>query len=135
MAAGDNLRIAGVVALYFAVSITLVFANKILMPSGTAKSDDDIDAPLFVTWFQCLLTSLIIWCCGRLAANARPDSWLKEFPLGAQRSRCSARSQSGCEPPLADRCVLLVLCSGAEPQGGVERGSPVPDVPVHDRLQ
>ena len=88
MAAGDNLRIAGVVALYFAVSITLVFANKILMPSGPAKKDDDIDAPLFVTWFQCLLTSLIIWSCGRLAARARPDSWLKEFPLGTQR--CTA---------------------------------------------
>ena len=79
---GEKLRIAGVVALYFAVSITLVFANKILMPSGAAKKDNDIDAPLFVTWFQCLLTAAIIYVLGWVAQGAAPDSWMKEFPKG-----------------------------------------------------
>ncbi len=82
MAAGEKLKIAGVVALYFAVSITLVFANKILMPSGAAKKDNDIDAPLFVTWFQCVLTALIIYALGWFAQGAAPDSWLREFPKG-----------------------------------------------------
>ena len=82
MAVGEKLRIAGVVALYFAVSITLVFANKILMPSGLAKKEHDIDAPLFVTWFQCVLTAAIIYALGWFAQGAAPDSWLKEFPKG-----------------------------------------------------
>ena len=79
---GEKLKIAGVVALYFAVSITLVFANKILMPSGAAKKEHDIDAPLFVTWFQCVLTAVIIYALGWFAQGAAPDSWLKEFPKG-----------------------------------------------------
>jgi hypothetical protein len=40
-------QVAGVVSLYFVVSITLVFVNKILMTGGNA-----IPAPMFVTWFQ-----------------------------------------------------------------------------------
>jgi hypothetical protein len=82
MAVSEHLRIAGVVGLYFAVSITLVFANKILMPSGENKKLNDIDAPLFVTWFQCVLTAVIIWALGWFAQGAAPDSWLKEFPKG-----------------------------------------------------
>lgn len=46
------LRIAGVVILYWTVSIVLVFTNKHLLKSDELK----LDAPLFVTWFQCLVT-------------------------------------------------------------------------------
>merc|ERR1712071_505629 len=46
------LRIVGVVALYWSVSITLVFTNKYLLSSDELK----LDAPLFVTWSQCVVT-------------------------------------------------------------------------------
>lgn len=46
------LRVAGVVALYWSVSITLVFTNKYLLNSDELK----LDAPLFVTWSQCVVT-------------------------------------------------------------------------------
>lgn len=74
----DNIKIAGVVALYFAVSITLVFANKILMPKN--GSTTTIDAPLFVTWFQCALTAILIKVLGMFAGRSSPNSWLREFP-------------------------------------------------------
>ena len=80
MAYADTVKIASVVALYFAVSITLVFANKILMPAGKESSTTTIDAPLFVTWFQCVLTATIIYILGLISHSAREDSWLKEFP-------------------------------------------------------
>ena len=44
-------RITGVVALYWFVSITLVFLNKKLLSGSSTFS-----APLFVTWFQCVVT-------------------------------------------------------------------------------
>ncbi len=55
-------RIAGVVLLYFVVSITTVFINKELM-SGAS-----IPAPLFVTWFQCVVAVVICYLLG-LAGN------------------------------------------------------------------
>ena len=56
------LRIIGVVALYWSVSITLVFTNKFLLKSQELK----LDAPLFVTWFQCLITVLMTIISSRL---------------------------------------------------------------------
>ena len=60
-AGSDNLtaryvRIASVVALYWFVSITLVFVNKSLLSPGTTFS-----APLFVTWFQCVVTVALLY--------------------------------------------------------------------------
>ena len=60
-AGSDNLtaryvRIASVVALYWFVSITLVFVNKALLSPGTTFS-----APLFVTWFQCVVTVALLY--------------------------------------------------------------------------
>jgi len=43
-----------VVTTYWSVSISLVFINKILL-SGQLE-DSSLDAPLFVTWFQCVVT-------------------------------------------------------------------------------
>jgi len=45
-------RIAAVVAAYWFVSISLVFINKYLLSSKDLK----LDAPLFVTWFQCIVS-------------------------------------------------------------------------------
>jgi solute carrier family 35 (GDP-fucose transporter), member C1 len=55
----SNSQIAGIVALYFVVSISLVFINKLLLSSGNA-----IPAPLFVTWSQCVVTVAICWLLG-----------------------------------------------------------------------
>lgn len=44
-------RITCVVALYWFVSITLVFLNKKLLSGSSTFS-----APLFITWFQCVVT-------------------------------------------------------------------------------
>jgi GDP-fucose transporter C1 len=40
-----------------------------------------IDAPLFMTWYQCMVTVLILWLLGRLGASAKPDSFFKQFPV------------------------------------------------------
>ena len=44
------LKIVGVVALYWSISITLVFVNKSLLKGDELK----LDAPLFVTFYQCV---------------------------------------------------------------------------------
>jgi len=45
------LKIATVVAMYWTVSISMVFANKYLV--GERHTDD---ISLFVSWFQCIMT-------------------------------------------------------------------------------
>lgn len=53
------LTIAGVVSLYWSISITLVFVNKYLL-----KSEElNLDAPLFVTFFQCVCTVFFSVAC------------------------------------------------------------------------
>lgn len=49
------LEIASVVSAYWVISISLVFINKHLL-SGT---DLKLDAPFFITWFQCLVTVIL----------------------------------------------------------------------------
>lgn len=50
-----SVRIAAVVALYWFVSITMVFLNNYLLDNR------ELDAPLFVTFFQCSVTVLLCW--------------------------------------------------------------------------
>ena len=73
---GKKLKIGLVVIAYFIVSISLVFSNKVLLSSPGAT----IPAPLFVTWFQCVLTALIIYALGYVAQGAEADSFMKELP-------------------------------------------------------
>lgn len=49
------VRIAAVVALYWFVSITMVFLNNYLLDNR------ELDAPLFVTFYQCLVTVGLCW--------------------------------------------------------------------------
>lgn len=49
------IKIAFVVALYWFVSITMVFLNNYLLDSK------DLDAPLFVTFFQCVVSVGLCW--------------------------------------------------------------------------
>nr|CAB3266238.1 GDP-fucose transporter 1 [Phallusia mammillata] len=59
------MRVVGVVALYWSVSISLVFLNKYLL-----KSDDlKLNAPLFVTWFQCVVTVGLCYLCSYIASR------------------------------------------------------------------
>lgn len=47
-----KIKIISIVLLYWIISITLIFLNKIIL--------DNLNAPIFLTWFQCLLTVLIL---------------------------------------------------------------------------
>lgn len=49
------IKIVGVVALYWSVSVSLVFVNKSLLKGDELK----LDAPLFVTFYQCICTVLL----------------------------------------------------------------------------
>ncbi|XP_030271356.1 GDP-fucose transporter 1 isoform X1 [Sparus aurata] len=49
------VRIAAVVALYWFISITMVFLNNYLLDNR------ELDAPLFVTFYQCLVTVGLCW--------------------------------------------------------------------------
>lgn len=66
----DTNYIASVVATYWCVSISMVYLNKILMSSEAVS----IDAPLFITWFQCVVTALICWFAGKLSETIRKQA-------------------------------------------------------------
>jgi solute carrier family 35 (GDP-fucose transporter), member C1 len=70
-----QLQIALVVSAYFIISISLVVVNKVLLSAGTS-----IPAPLFVTWFQCIVTVLICWACGEAGKKAERGTFLAQFP-------------------------------------------------------
>ncbi|XP_071565215.1 GDP-fucose transporter 1 [Temnothorax nylanderi] len=53
--ASKYMYITFVIAAYWVVSILTVFMNKALLSSDTVN----LDAPLFVTWFQCLVSVVI----------------------------------------------------------------------------
>lgn len=65
------LRIAAVVVLYWFISITLVFLNKHLL------DNKDLDAPLFVTFFQCAVS---VGLCGLMQLVSRVCPGLVDFP-------------------------------------------------------
>jgi GDP-fucose transporter C1 len=60
---GDTTYIASVVATYWFVSISMVYLNKVLMSSEGVS----ISAPLFITWYQCVITALICWAAGKIS--------------------------------------------------------------------
>lgn len=53
--ASKYIYITFVIATYWVVSILTVFVNKALLSSKTVN----LDAPLFVTWFQCIVSVTI----------------------------------------------------------------------------
>eukprot|EP00122_Pirum_gemmata_P015949 Pgem_evm1s14906 len=55
----EHMKIVGAVANYWIISIALVFVNKTIL-SGETK----IDAPLCITWYQCLVTVLACYILG-----------------------------------------------------------------------
>jgi len=71
----DAKHIASVVATYWFVSISMVYLNKILMSSEAVS----IQAPLFITWFQCVVTAIICWVAGRISEGIRKQ--VESLPL------------------------------------------------------
>ncbi|PNI46735.1 SLC35C1 isoform 3, partial [Pan troglodytes] len=67
------LRIALVVSLYWVTSISMVFLNKYLLDSPSLR----LDTPIFVTFYQCLVTTLL---CKGLSALAACCPGAVDFP-------------------------------------------------------
>ncbi|XP_069821434.1 GDP-fucose transporter 1 isoform X2 [Dendropsophus ebraccatus] len=68
------VKIALVVMLYWFISITMVFLNKYLLDSPSLK----LDAPLFVTFYQCLVTVVLCKTLSLLSLVVPRD--MMEFP-------------------------------------------------------
>ena len=90
----DNaMYIASVVATYWVVSISMVYLNKILM----SNEGISVPAPLFVTWYQCIITCLICWLCGLCGSRAqRADTeraTYRAVPVAEGASAASSQPQ------------------------------------------
>ncbi|XP_026475206.1 GDP-fucose transporter 1 isoform X2 [Ctenocephalides felis] len=68
-------KILVVVCAYWVISICTVFINKILLSS----QEVNLDAPLFITWFQCLVSAGICYTASNLS-KAFPQKI--SFPKG-----------------------------------------------------
>lgn len=67
------LQITLVVALYWVTSISMVFLNKYLLDSPSLQ----LDTPIFVTFYQCLVTTLL---CKSLSILAACCPGVMDFP-------------------------------------------------------
>jgi GDP-fucose transporter C1 len=74
----SNMRyISSVIAAYWCVSISMVYLNKFLL----SNPDASIPAPLFVTWYQCLVTCIIVDILGRIGNRTRAVSSVSKSNL------------------------------------------------------
>ena len=83
--ANNFTYVAGVIASYWVVSISMVYLNKMLLSNPEAS----ISAPLFVTWYQCVLTCLICIILGHVGEYTRENnsrSFFDQFPIVKFRS-------------------------------------------------
>jgi len=71
----ESLKIAIVVVAYWIISMSMVFINKYLLSSPDLK----LNAPLFITWSQCVWTMALCWLASRLG-QARPDLNFMDIP-------------------------------------------------------
>lgn len=96
-------KIAGVVSLYWCISIALVFINKYLL-----KSEDlNLDAPLFVTFFQCVCTVILSVFC-RLVTLKCPK--LLNFPditFDKHKAKATARLKKSKKGETVLRVLIL----------------------------
>lgn len=79
-----------------------VFVNKLLLNSETFK----LDAPLFVTWSQCVVSTLICYGMGRLS---RWQPALVRFPTGNPLCIRTIKNVS-LHDPSGLRGYLLIQC-------------------------
>lgn len=67
MNCNENLSyVTGVILTYWMISISMVYLNKFLMTNNVIS----IPAPFFITWFQCLVTSVICSIAGYFGHRA-----------------------------------------------------------------
>uniref|UniRef100_A0A7S4I5X1 Sugar phosphate transporter domain-containing protein n=1 Tax=Odontella aurita TaxID=265563 RepID=A0A7S4I5X1_9STRA len=87
----DHMYIASVVMTYWFVSISMVYLNKVLM----SNEGMSIPAPLFVTWYQCIITALICWIAGKCGerAQARESYHAVSTAEGGGSNRTSSSGQ------------------------------------------
>ncbi|KAJ8901106.1 hypothetical protein NDN08_004966 [Rhodosorus marinus] len=72
-----SMKILMSVALYWVISISIVFVNKTLLSSPT----NNIDAPSFITWYQCVVTVASVWFMGTMGIANVPKFELKRDVL------------------------------------------------------
>jgi len=70
-----SVTIASVVTAYWIVSISMVFLNKYLLSSNDVK----LEAPIFITWYQCVVAVGVCYILGWLSVNI-PDHFGGMFP-------------------------------------------------------
>lgn len=63
----EHSNIATIVAAYWFVSISMVYLNKFLMSNANLS----VNAPLFVTWSQCVITAMICYAAGEMGEKVR----------------------------------------------------------------
>ncbi|KAL3851689.1 hypothetical protein ACJMK2_015416 [Sinanodonta woodiana] len=68
-----SAKIAGVVSAYWFISISMVFLNKYLLSSKELQ----LDAPFFVTWYQCVATVIL---CAVLSFSSKIFPGFVQFP-------------------------------------------------------
>lgn len=73
--AKQSMIILTVVTAYWVVSISMVFLNKYLLSS----EDIQLEAPLFITWFQCVVAVAVCWIFSWLSTNV-PQHFGGMFP-------------------------------------------------------
>jgi len=76
-----SMEVAVTIALYWFVSISLVYTNKFLV----SNSDMTIPAPMFVVWFQCVFTCVICQICSSFGENQKTapkgiETFFTQFP-------------------------------------------------------
>lgn len=103
----QQMEIAFVVTMYFIISISLVFVNKSLMTPGAS-----MDAPLFVTWFQCVVTVAIQYALGLVSKSAPAGSWLARqgFPEYDFDVRIARKVLKWVHATMGSRVPLLCAC-------------------------
>jgi len=70
-----SVIIAAVVSAYWFISISMVFLNKYLLSS----EDVQLDAPIFITWYQCVVAVGVCWSLAWLSINV-PQTFGGMFP-------------------------------------------------------
>jgi len=73
--AKQSAVILSVVSAYWVVSISMVFLNKYLLSS----EDVQLEAPIFITWYQCLVAVGVCWGLAWLSKNV-PQTFGGMFP-------------------------------------------------------
>lgn len=102
------MYIASVVATYWFVSISMVYLNKVLMSNDGIS----IEAPLFVTWYQCLITALICYVAGLVGERAKklPQTYSQvdtDNGDGVGSARSSSKPSFFAQFPKAEYSTLI----------------------------